>query len=85
MELLRLLDGVEWHTASTILQFGDERKYPILDFRARWSLGYEKPPSDSVEFWLADLKFARRLAGSVKTKVRDLDKALWQYSREHQG
>lgn len=85
MELLRLLDGVDWPTASTILHFGDEFEYPILDYRALWSLGYEKPPRYTMEFWLAYLKFTRRLAGTVKMSVRDLDKALWQYSREHQG
>ena len=70
MELLRLLDGVDWPTASTILHFGDEFEYPILDYRALWSLGYEKPPRYTMEFWLAYLKFTRRLAGSVKTTVR---------------
>jgi hypothetical protein len=40
--LLRLLDGVEWPTASTILHFCDARPYPILDYRALWSLGFDK-------------------------------------------
>lgn len=42
MDLLRLLAGVEWPTASTLLHFCDSRPYPILDFRALWSLGYAK-------------------------------------------
>ncbi len=37
--VLRFLDGVEWPTASTILHFCGARPYPILDYRALWSLG----------------------------------------------
>lgn len=39
IEVLRLLDGVEWPTASVILHFCDRGRYPILDVRALWSLG----------------------------------------------
>ena len=50
MELLRLLHGVEWPTASTLLHFCDERPYPILDYRALWSLGYARPPHYTMPF-----------------------------------
>ena len=52
IDLLRLLDGVEWPTASTILHFCDVRPYPILDYRAVWSLGLAKPVTYTMEFWL---------------------------------
>ena len=39
IDLLRTLVGVEWPTASTLLNFCDRRPYPILDYRALWSLG----------------------------------------------
>ena len=84
ISLLRLLDGVEWPTASTILHFCDARPYPILDYRALWSLGLATPPSYTKEFWLAYLAFTRDLAVRVALPIRTVDKALWQYSKERQ-
>ena len=84
INLLRLLDGVEWPTASTILHFCDARPYPILDYRALWSLGLAKPPSYTMEFWLAYLAFTRDLAVRIDLPIRTVDKALWQYSKERQ-
>lgn len=81
MDLLRLLDGVDWPTASTILHFGDHGQYPILDYRALWSLGYERPPRYTMEFWLSYLAYTRELASRCDMTVRDVDKALWQYSK----
>ena len=37
--LLRALDGVDWPVASTLLHVGVTADYPILDYRALWSLG----------------------------------------------
>jgi hypothetical protein len=84
MDLLRTLVGVEWPTASTLLHFGDIRPYPILDFRALWSLGYLKPPRYTTAFWLGYLQFTRTLADRLATDTRTLDRALWQYSKEKQ-
>src|SRR5262245_47957288 len=39
IESLLLLSGVRWPTASVILHFCHVDPYPILDFRALWSLG----------------------------------------------
>ncbi len=39
IEVLTLLNGVSWPTASVLLHFGYDNLYPILDFRALWSLG----------------------------------------------
>ena len=85
MDLLRTLAGVEWPTASTLLHFCDRRPYPILDYRALWSLGYDTPPHYTMAFWLEYLAFTRRLARRVGTDIRTLDRALWQYSKERQG
>ena len=85
IDLLRLLDGVEWPTASTILHFCDARPYPILDYRALWSLGYAKPPKYTMEFWLGYLEYTRGLATRLELPIRIVDKALWQYSKERQG
>jgi hypothetical protein len=84
MDLLRLLNGVAWPTASTILHFCDERPYPILDVRALWSLGFAKPPHYTMEFWLAYVAFTRALAARLALPIRTVDKALWQYSKERQ-
>lgn len=85
MDLLRLLRGVGWPTASVILHFCDERPYPILDVRALWSLGYDKPPHYNTAFWLAYVEYTRALSARLDTDMRTLDKALWQYSKEKQG
>ena len=45
MKKLVDLRGIGWPTASVLLHFGYDNLYPILDFRALWSLGLEKPPS----------------------------------------
>jgi hypothetical protein len=84
MDLLRTLDGVEWPTASTLLHFCDEQPYPILDYRALWSLGYDKPPHYTMESWLAYLDFTRRLAKRLRQEIRTIDRALWQCSKEQQ-
>jgi hypothetical protein len=84
IELLRLLEGVEWPTASTILHFCDERPYPIVDVRALWSLGFAKSPRVTMEFWLAYLEFTRGLAARSALSMRTVDLALWNYSKERQ-
>jgi hypothetical protein len=84
MELLRALDGVDWATASTLLHFCDERPYPILDYRALWSLGYSRPPHYTMPFWLSYVAHVRKLAQRTGHPIRAVDRALWQYSKEHQ-
>ena len=82
--ILRSLAGVEWPTASVILHFCDKRPYPILDYRALWSLGFAKPPTYTFDFWWSYTEFARRLTHSTRHDMRTLDRALWQFSKEHQ-
>lgn len=82
--ILRLLDGVEWPTASVILHFCDHLQYPILDYRALWSLGFPKPPTYSYEFWRDYTAYTRELARSSGYSMRDVDRALWQYSKQNQ-
>lgn len=85
MDLLRTLAGVSWPTASTLLHFCDRRPYPILDYRALWSLGYRRPPHYTMDFWLEYLAFTRRLAKRLRVDIRTLDRALWQYSKVRQA
>jgi hypothetical protein len=84
MELLRLLHGVDWPTASTILHFCDRRPYPILDYRALWSLGYARPPHYTMPFWLCYVGYVRDLVRRSGQPMRTVDRALWQYSRIRQ-
>ena len=84
IDLLRTLSGVEWPTASTLLHFCDRRPYPILDYRALWSLGFDEPPRYSMDFWLEYLAFTRGLAKRLKFDIGTVDRALWQYSKARQ-
>lgn len=82
---LSLLQGVKYPTASVILHFCLDRSYPILDFRAIWSLGMEQPSSYTPNYWVEYTDLCRSIATTNELSVRELDMALWQYSKEHQG
>lgn len=83
IKVLLLLDGVGWPTASTILHLFHKDPYPILDFRALWSIGLENYRYSSV-FWQDYVRFCRDVASRNQVDLRTLDKALWQYSKENQ-
>lgn len=85
IQALRLLEGVEWPTASVILHFCDRGRYPILDVRALWSVGFDAAPSHSFSLWMAFTEYLREVATRAGVSMRTLDKALWQYSKEKQG
>ena len=85
IEALTLLDGVGWPTASAILHFYHADNYPILDFRALWSIGVDTPPSVyKYDFWQDYTDYCRVISKKHKVSMRILDKALWQYSKENQ-
>lgn len=84
IEILTLLQGVGWPMASVILHWCHADPYPILDFRALWSLGYEQPPTYDFAFWLAYTTFCRKIANSQAISMRTLDKALWAFSKHNQ-
>ena len=86
IEILNLLVGVSWPTASVLLHFYHRDNYPILDFRALYSLNCEhiKPQDYKFEFWKAYSEFTRNLATQANVNMRTLDQALWQYSKEFQ-
>ena len=85
IEVLTLLKGVSWPTASVILHFCHPEPYPILDFRALWSLGVDKPPVYDFDFWMEYTNICRGLTHEAGVSMRMLDRALWQYSKENQG
>ncbi|MCZ6744281.1 MAG: hypothetical protein O7D31_06340 [Alphaproteobacteria bacterium] len=84
IQALTVLDGVNWPTASVILHFGSNDPYPVLDFRALWSLTVPQPPQYKFPLWWDYTKFCRALADDSGVSMRTLDRALWQYSKENQ-
>jgi hypothetical protein len=84
IETLTVRRGVNWPTAFALLHFGHPQPYPVIDFRALWSLGITKPPPYTFEFWSSYVEYCRRQANEAGVSVRDLDRALWQYSKVNQ-
>jgi len=82
---LTLLSGVMFPTASVILHFCIDETYPILDFRAIWSLGIKQPKQYTFKFWKSYISICRDVAAENSLTVRELDMALWQYSSVHQA
>ena len=83
---LVILQGVAVPVASAMLTAIYPERYTVLDFRALEALGYF--PQDE-RFYIAYLDFCRNLATVMKpqeslpapTKLRALDRALWQWSK----
>jgi hypothetical protein len=85
IEVLTNLHGISWPTASVILHFFHRDPYPIMDFRALWSVSLDVPSQYIFEFWWPYVDFCRRVAERNGVNMRTLDKALWQYSKKNQG
>lgn len=83
--VLMILPGVQMPVASTILHWVFPNRYPLLDFRALWTLGIDKPPTYNFAFWEKYVIACRSIAAEAKVSMRDLDRALWQFSAEHQN
>jgi hypothetical protein len=79
------LHGVQLPTASVLLHLARPKLFPIIDFRALWSLGLDEAPVYyGFGFWWAYTLKCRELAASAGVSMRRLDRALWQYSKENQ-
>ena len=83
IQILTILDGVDWPTASVILHLFANDKYPILDFRALWSINIENYKYN-FNFWWDYVLFTRELSEKHNIDMRTLDRALWQYSKNNQ-
>jgi hypothetical protein len=83
IEVLTLLRGVSWPTASVLLHFGHRDSYPILDFRALSSLSIPMPHDYDFRFWWGYVETCREISRQSKVGMRALDRALWQYSKEN--
>lgn len=89
VEVLQLLHGVSYPTASVILHFYHTEAYPILDFRALWSMRLPQPARYTFDFWWRYVEacremFARARQRLPKLSMREFDRALWQHSYERQ-
>ena len=84
IEVLTILDGVQWPTASVVLHLFHDEPYPILDSRALWSINTKVPKQYTFSLWNECVEFCRDLSNSCKVNMRTLDRALWQYSLENQ-
>jgi len=78
IEAFTRLHGVAYPTASVLLHFARPDLYPIIDFRALWSLGWDSPPmSYTFDFWWGYTLACRSLAKNAGVTVRTLDRAMW--------
>lgn len=84
IDILRLMHGVDYPTASVILHVTHSDPYPIIDYRALWSLGIDETPRYTFDFWWAYTQVCREIASGNHLSMRTLDRALWQYSKECQ-
>ena len=89
IEVLQVLHGVNYPTASVIMHFFHPDPYPIIDYRALWTLGFDQPAQYTFDFWWRYVEACRALFLRADREVsrftmRKLDRALWQYSKENQ-
>ena len=85
IEVLTLLKGVGWPTASVLLHWFHKDEYPILDVRALWSMSVDEPPAEYwFAFWWSYVLSCRSEAQRHNVDMRTLDRALWQFSKEKQ-
>jgi hypothetical protein len=75
------LRGVDVPVASAILAAINPDRFTIIDYRALESLGVKRL-SPTVDFYLEYLAHCRHLASKHGVSLRDLDRALWQWSKE---
>jgi hypothetical protein len=74
VDTLVRLRGVQLPTASVLLHLAFPNDYPIIDFRALWSLGIDEPPTSyDFEYWWAYTLKCRALASEAGVSMRRLD------------
>jgi len=81
---LLVLNGVSYPVASVILHFAFPNEYPILDFRAIWSLGWKHPKNYTFDFWQKYCNEMKKISKQTGEDIRTIDKALWEYSKANQ-
>ncbi len=84
MKALTSLRGVGLPMASMLLHLAYPELYPVIGKRALWSLNCTCTHI-SVKLWLSFMSSCRELAASSGMSLRDLDRALYEYSRANQS
>jgi hypothetical protein len=75
------LDGVGVPVASAIMTMLKPESHTVIDFRALETLGY-KGDYSSISFYLRYLDYCTKLANKWGMSLRNLDRALWQWSKD---
>jgi hypothetical protein len=75
------LQGVDVPVASAILTVIEPERYAVIDFRALEALG-RASRDRTVNFYIGYLNARRQVAKANHVSLRDLDRALWQWSSE---
>jgi len=81
MAVLCGLNGVGVPVASAILTAMFPTRFTVIDFRALQSLGCENDDDGTINFYLLYLNACKDWAEQYKCTLRNLDRALWQYSK----
>lgn len=81
MAVLLGLYGVNTPVASAIATVIYPETYTIFDYRALEALGCSSSDR-SLPFYLDYLEYCTKLARDWRMPLRDLDRALWQWSKE---
>jgi hypothetical protein len=76
---LTCLEGVGVKMASAILTAIDPERYTVLDVRALDALGVEN--SEDIDLYVLYVEACRGMARKYGVKMRDLDRANWQWSK----
>ena len=76
------LKGIGQPVASAILHLYDEKQYPILSHHPLWSVGLERQQRSEHPFWPEYIAFCRDIADRNQIEMRELDRALWRYSKD---
>jgi hypothetical protein len=80
-----LIPGMGYPVGSVLLHFFHSDPYPIIDYRALWSLGLDQNSAYyTFDRWWAYVEACRGLSQEAGVDMRVLDRALWQYSKENQ-
>jgi hypothetical protein len=78
------LRGVDVPVASAIMWAIAPARFTTIDYRTLESLGV-KPVSPTVEFYLGYLEYCRRVAAEHAVSLRELERALGQWSKERRS
>jgi len=81
--LLCGLTGVAIPVASSIMTAIYPERFTIIDFRALEALDAEPEAATSLPYYERYLEFCTKLAVEWEMSLRDLDRALWMWSKKN--